>query len=97
MGVLELKYIIIVNNINRCKEKEKCKKLKNKFLEVFITKKENNMQNIYIQDNKKKLNQLAKQANYIKIDRREASKLVYKVSTINSREAIKNIKVILTY
>ena len=55
------------------------------------------MQDIYIQDNRRKLNWLAKQANCIGIDRQEAFRLVYRANTISSREAIKNIKVVLAY
>ena len=48
MAILKPKYIITINNINRHKEKNKYKKLKNKFLKIFITEKENNMQDAYI-------------------------------------------------
>ena len=48
MGVLKPEYIIMVSNINRCKERERYKRLKNRLLEVFVTEEEDNMQDIYI-------------------------------------------------
>ena len=42
-----------------------------------------------------KLAQLANQPNYIEIGRREVSALVYKVSAISSRKAVKNIKAVM--
>ena len=39
----EPEYITTVGNINRHKERDRHKKLENKLLEVFVTKKENDM------------------------------------------------------
>ena len=64
---------------------------------MFITKEEDNIQDIYIRENGRKLGWLAKQANYVGIGRWEASALVYRASAISSREAVKNVKAILTH
>ena len=48
MATLKLKYIIMVNNVNRCKERDRCKRLENKLLEVFVTREKNNIQDVYI-------------------------------------------------
>ena len=50
-----------------------------------------------MRENRRKLNQLAKQAKCIGIGRREASALVYRASAIGSVEAVKNINAILAY
>ena len=55
MAVPELEYIITVSNINRRKERERYRRLENKLLEVFVTKEEDNMQDTYIQNNRRKL------------------------------------------
>ena len=55
MGILELEYIIIISNINRRKERERYKRLKNRLLKVFITEEEDNIQDVYIRDNGRKL------------------------------------------
>ena len=55
------------------------------------------MQDVYIQENRTKLAQLAKQPNYIEIGKQEASALVYKVSPISNKEALKNLKAVLAY
>ena len=97
MVILNLKYIITINNINRRKERDRYKRLKNKLSNIFVTKEEDNIQNVYIQENGKKLIQLAKQPNYTGMGRQEASALIYRVSTIGSREAVENVKAMLTY
>ena len=56
MGAPKLEYIIIVSNVNRHKERERRRRLKNRLLEIFVTEKEDNIQNIYIQNNRRKLN-----------------------------------------
>ena len=50
-----------------------------------------------MRENRRKLGWLAKQPDCIKIGRQEASTLVYKASTISSREAVKNVKAVLAY
>ena len=54
-AILNLEYIITVNNINRHKERERYKRLKNIFFNVFVTKKEDDIQYTYIQKNGIKL------------------------------------------
>ncbi len=71
--------------------------LENKLFDIFITKEEDNIQDIYIQENRTKLAWLANQPNYIGMGRREASALVYQAVTISNTEAIKNVKAILTH
>ena len=44
----KLEYITTVSNINRRKERNRRRRLENKLKKVFITKKEDNMQNVYI-------------------------------------------------
>ena len=44
-----------------------------------------------------KLTWLAKQPNYIGMGRQKASALVYRASAIGSREAVENVKAMLTY
>jgi len=46
--ILELEYITTVSNINRRKERNRRRRLKNKLKEVFITEEEDNIQNVYI-------------------------------------------------
>jgi hypothetical protein len=48
-------------------------------------------------ENGTKLAWLAKQPTYMGMGRREASALVYRVSAIGSREAVKNVKAVLTH
>ena len=48
MGVPEPEYIIIVNNVNRYKERERRRRLENRLSEVFVTEEEDDMQNAYI-------------------------------------------------
>jgi hypothetical protein len=48
VAALELEYIITVSNVNRRKERERRRRLESRLLEVFITKEEDNMQDIYI-------------------------------------------------
>ena len=72
-------------------------RLENILLEVFVTKEEDNIQDAYIWENGTKLTWLAKQPNCMGIGRQEASALVYRASAINSREAVKNLKAILTH
>ena len=48
MAILELKYITTVSNINRRKERKRRRRLENKLSDVFVTKKEDNMQDIYV-------------------------------------------------
>ena len=55
MVILDLKYIITINNINRRKERDRYKRLKNKLSNIFVTEEEDNIQDIYIQENRKKL------------------------------------------
>ena len=43
-----LEYITTISNINSRKERERYIRLENILLEVFITKEEDNMQDIYI-------------------------------------------------
>ena len=50
-----------------------------------------------MRENGRKLSQLAKQADYIGMGRREASALIYKASAVSSMEAVKNVKAILAY
>ena len=71
--------------------------MENRLFKVFITKDENNIQDVYVQENGTKLAWLAKQPNYIEIGRYKASALVYRASAISNREAVKNIKAVLTY
>ena len=40
---LEPEYIITVSNVNRRKERERCRRLENKLFNVFITKEEDNI------------------------------------------------------
>jgi hypothetical protein len=53
-ATLELEYIITVSNVNRCKERERHKRLENKLFDIFITEEEDDMQDIYIQENGRK-------------------------------------------
>ena len=59
-ATLELEYIITTGNVNRRKERDRRRRLENKLLEVFITKEEDNIQDIYIRENGRKLSWLAK-------------------------------------
>ena len=38
----------MVGNINRYKERERCRRLENRLLDIFITEEEDDMQDIYI-------------------------------------------------
>ena len=71
--------------------------MENKLLEVFITKEEDNMQDVYVRENGRKLGWLAKQADCVGMGRREASALVYRASAIGSGEAVENVKAILAH
>src|SRR6266702_3375220 len=97
MAILEPEYIIMVSNVNRCKERDRCRRLENKFLKVFVTGEEDNMQDIYIQENGRKLGWLAKQADCVGMGRQEALALIYRASVIGNGEAVKNVKAILAY
>ena len=97
MGIPEPEYITTISNVNRHKERERHKRLENRLLKVFVTKKEDNIQNAYIQDNKRKLSWLTKQADCMGMGRQEASRLVYKASAIGSKKAIENVKTVLAH
>jgi hypothetical protein len=71
--------------------------LENKLSDVFVTEEEDDIQDVYVRENGTKLAWLAKQPNCIGMGRREASALVYRVSAISSREALKNLKAVLAY
>jgi hypothetical protein len=43
VAALELEYVITVSNINRCKERERRRRLESRLSEVFITKEEDNI------------------------------------------------------
>ena len=71
--------------------------MESRLSEVFITEEEDNIQNVYVRENGRKLGWLAKQANYMGMGRRKASALVYRASAIGSREAVKNVKAVLAH
>ena len=43
MAIPNLEYIITIGNINRRKERDRCRRLENKLSKVFITKEEDNI------------------------------------------------------
>ena len=49
-----------MGNINRRKERDRRRRLENKLSDVFVTKEEDNIQDIYIRENGTKLAWLAK-------------------------------------
>ena len=86
-----------MGNVNRRKERDRRRRLENKLSDVFVTEEEDNIQDVYIRENGTKLAWLAKQPDYIGMGRREASALIYRASAIGSREAVKNVKAVLTH
>jgi hypothetical protein len=54
-AALEPEYIITVSNINRRKERERRRRLESRLSEVFVTEEEDNIQDIYIRENRRKL------------------------------------------
>ena len=71
--------------------------MENKLLEAFIIKKEDNIQDVYMRENGRKLGWLAKQPNCKGMGRRKALALIYRASAIGSREAVKNVKAVLAH
>ena len=54
-AALDLKYIITVSNINWCKERDRHKRLENKFSDFFVTKEEDDIEDAYMRENGMKL------------------------------------------
>jgi hypothetical protein len=71
--------------------------LENKLSDVFVTEEEDDIQDAYVRENGTKLAWLAKQPDCMGMGRREASALVYRASAIGSREAVENVKAVLTH